>query len=177
MHVFCRPLEGFIPSRVIPPEFEFKFLSDELLESDSSLTDDFRKRQEQRLERFGENFSYGFVEINSKRIASLVWLIPYTHMHLDQPNMIRPLPGDVELTGAETQPEFRGQGLYATLIDQSTHLMSKKGFKNLWIKTNSTNSAALASFAKLDMKHIGDVRMLRIPGTSKVFAGSIKSKS
>jgi GNAT superfamily N-acetyltransferase len=122
---------------------------------------DFQNRQLDRLRRFGKSYAYAVYVGNS--IAHVSWLLPPSAVAAETPAVLELEDGEAEISGCETAPAFRGQGLYGYAIQGLACLARDHGIRRIYMKTLEANLASLRGIQKAGLSPIGSVRLIHPP--------------
>ncbi len=71
---------------------------------------------------------------------------------------------DVLLLFSLTLPEYRGRGLYSSLLRSQANYLSKQGFKRIYGLAEHTNSASIRGMQKAGFVKVGNVRLVKLFG-------------
>jgi hypothetical protein len=121
----------------------------------------FRQRQEQSLRVFGKSFAFGVYMGDS--LAHVSWLLSPEALSRETLQVLRLKAGEAEITGCETLPEFRRQGLYCFAIRQICAAARASGVHRIYMKTLEENKASQAGIIKAGLKRVGSIRMWTPP--------------
>jgi len=161
--VFRLETEAWAPPVAPVGEARLEPLNEEQLVQAASTFDDpdFQNRQLERLRRFGKSYAYGVYVGTS--IAHVSWLLPPSAVAADLPAVLELEDGEAEITGCETAPAFRGQGLYGYAIQSIAGLARDQGIRRIYMKTLDANVASLRGIQKAGLTPIGSVRLIHPP--------------
>jgi GNAT superfamily N-acetyltransferase len=90
------------------------------------------------------------------RCAHISWLVPW--------NESRPLglkPGEAEIRGCYTEPEFRGQGLYPMMVAYLAEAAARQGIGRIYMKTSRRNFPSQRGILKAGLRHVGSSLQLQ----------------
>lgn len=153
---------AFVPVAPLP-EARLEPLNEEQLALLPCPVDDpdFRRRQLERLRRFGK--SYAFAVRVGDMIAHISWLLPPSAVASEVPVVLELQEGEAEITGCETSSAFRGKGLYGYAIQCLASLARKQGIRRIYMKTLETNLASQRGIQKAGLSPAGSVRLIHLP--------------
>lgn len=134
-------------------DLEFKALNASDLHAISQADPQFRSRQLERLERFGNSYAYGV--ISDGRIVHVSWLLPPAMMEKDLPRVICAREGEAEITACETVSEFRGRGIFGFAIHNLLDLAESTGVRRVFMKTAASNLSSQSGIEKAGLKRVG----------------------
>jgi RimJ/RimL family protein N-acetyltransferase len=145
------------------PGVRLERLSPERLQALPNPPEDstFRQRQLDRLERFGQSFAFGVYL--GDRLAHISWLLPPDAVALEGIEPWRLNEHEVEITGCETLPAFRGKGLYPFAIQQLAGVAQQQGVRRIFMKTTPANIASQRGMIKAGLKPAGCLYIVHPP--------------
>ena len=143
------------------PGTEIVSLDAEELKSLKVEDEEFRRRQLERLDRFGRSYAYGvFVE---GKLAHVSWLLPSAVLGMDHPWVLKLPANQAEISCCETLPEYRGRGLYPFAIKKLCVMARQQGIHRIYMKTSVDNKASQSGILKAGLTDVGSAVLLGSP--------------
>lgn len=161
--VFRQDTNAAVSKLPEPPDAQVEMLNEEELRHIENPADDpeFRNRQVERLNRFGQ--SYAYVVRLGAAIAHVSWLLPSSAVVRDPPVLLELREDEAEITGCETIPAFRGRGLYPYAIRRIVEVARSRGVRHVYMKTRDTNESSQRGILKAGFERVGSIRVITPP--------------
>jgi len=121
----------------------------------------FRRRQLNRLSRFGASYAFGVFA--DGEIAHVSWLLPPSAIEKDEPPLLKARAGEAEITCCETLPPFRRRGIYGVAIRNLFQMARKQGVRRIFMKTTPDNKASRSGIEKVGLELAGSIILIRLP--------------
>jgi hypothetical protein len=154
---------GDIPPAVLPDGFSFRRLTDQELLCHAEDWPDIRETREWFVNP-AAGVVYGLFQ--GTRLAHVAWLVTADQnaARMRSVRLLRLRPGEAEITGCFTPPDFRGRGVYAVSIHQLFSVARARGVSRIFMVTRIENVASRRGIAKAGLReaegHVSFVRCL-----------------
>lgn len=152
MHVYALATDAPMPPIPVPPRARFQPLSEDDLNIPVITPDEaeFRRRQLERLRRYGTSHAYG-VYVGDK-LAHVSWLLPASVAALERPKILKLGEDEAEITASETLPAFRGRRLYVFAIQQIFGIAQQSGIRKIYMKARRENTSSQIGILKAGLR-------------------------